>query len=196
MIKINLIPQIVKTRKVSQLPPFFFVSVVIILALVASVWMFQKHRITTMKADIASLEKTRKELKPQVESLENTLNELELKVNAINELAGQERLLWSKKFNALSDLVPQDVKFKHIYIEVKDTKKYLKIEGVSYSRSGEERVALIAKLLQALKTNKAFYEKANGEPNFGEIEFVEAAANAEKLDGWLICDFIIQMEIL
>jgi Tfp pilus assembly protein PilN len=196
MIKINLIPQIEKTKKVSQVPSFFYVAIVIILALVAGGWMFQKHRISSVKSEISTLEESKKELKPQVESLEATINDLQLKVNAINELAGQERLLWSKKLNALSDLVPENVKFTHVYIEVKDTKKYLKIEGVSYSRSGEERVALIAKLLQALKTNKTFYEKASGEPNFGEIEFMEATAKPDKLSGWLVCDFTIQMEIL
>ena len=195
MIKINLLPQLTKIKKTSQVPPFFYLAVILVGIVVFAVYTFQSSRINSMKNKIRVLQDKQKELKPRVEAVEAQLNELEQKNQAINELSGQERLLWSKKLNDLSDLTPDRVRFDHIIIETRDTKRYLKFDGMAYSASGEERLSLMARLMEALKS-KSFYYKPNGEPNFGEIEFVQANAPGEKVGGWNVVNFTIQMEIL
>ena len=125
------------------------------------------------------------------------LEELETREKAISELAGMQRMLWSKKLNELALLVPENVKFTHIFVEFKDGKNLLKLEGVSYSRSGEERVEQVSKLMKALK-NESFYNKPSGEPNFGEIEFIQIQRqdDLEKETGLIIGQFMVQMEII
>ena len=196
MIKINLLPQAEKVKKTTQAPIIVFGMVIVVAIILFIVYMFQSSQIRSLQHQIASLEKQKAELKPKMEELQSQIEEKERKVQAINQLIGQERFLWSKKLNGLSDLVPNNVKFTHIYTVSKDNKTMLRIEGVSYSRSGEERVALIAKLMDALKDSKEFYNKLNGEPNFGEVQFVSTNNEKDKDTGWLIGNFVIEMQII
>ena len=197
MIKINLLPQSERPKAVTKAPLIVVATVIIVGLIVFIMYTYQSRRINSAKIDIDVLQKKKAELDPQVQDYQNQIEALERKDKAISELSGQERFLWSKKLNELATLVPDKVKFTHVYMTTNDKKNYLKLEGVTYSKNGEERVELIAKLMDALKS-KGFYYKPNGDPNFGEVEFVQAIAAdeaKEKQTGYLIDNFVIQMEI-
>ncbi len=195
MIKINLLPQSEKPKAPPKAPIIVIGILIVVIGVVFVFYSIANTRLSSVKNDIAKLEKRKSELEPKMKDLQNQIDELERKDKAISVLAGQERFLWSKKLNELSNLVPDNVKFTHISLSNKDNKTYLKLEGVTYSKDGEERIGLVAKLMEALKS-KEFYNKPNGSPNFREIEFVQATSEEEKENGLLVDNFVVQLEII
>lgn len=195
MIRVNLLPQLEKQKRATQVPPFFLWALLAAIAIVACTYFFQQFRVTTAKRDIKRMEKELKEMSPKVASYQQQLKDLEQKKQAQDELT-RYKFLWSKKLNALSNLLPDNMKFQQIRVENRDSEKVLHIEGVSYCRSGEERTEQIGKLITALKTPD-FYNKPSGEPNFGEIQLLKATSTEEGKDmGLQVFDFAIEMVIL
>ncbi|MDI6783853.1 MAG: hypothetical protein QME64_07145, partial [bacterium] len=133
----------------------------------------------------------------KVKEIAALIEQLQRKEKAIDDLAGMQRLYWSKKLNELSDLVPQNVKVEHLYLTTDATGiRTLNIDGVTACRSGEERIKLVGDFITALqdKQRSSFYYKDDNTPNFGEIEFLSAAA--DKKDGYLLARFVIKMQII
>jgi Tfp pilus assembly protein PilN len=195
MIKINLLPQSEKPKTPSKAPVIVIAVLIVVIGVVFVFYSIKSAQLSSMKSDIAKLEKRKADLEPKMKDLEDQIDELERKDKAISVLAGQERFLWSKKLNELAILVPDNVKFTHIALSNRDNRTYLRLEGVTYSKDGEERLELVSKLMEALKS-KEFYDKPNGSPNFKDIEFLQATADEEKDSGFLVDNFIVQMEII
>lgn len=196
MIRINLLPQSEKPKAPTKAPLIVVGVLIIVLAICAVFYSILNSKLNSVNSDIAALQKRKADLEPKMKAQQIEIAELERKTTAIKQLSGQERFLWSKKLNELAIIVPDNVKFTHIGVSNKESKSYLRLEGVTYAKDGEDRVALIAKLMDALKS-KDFYDKPDGTPNFGEIEFVQATSSDEAKDSGLLVDnFIIQIEII
>lgn len=197
MIKINLLPAPVEVKKVSRVSLIVLIFILVLGAIILPLYFTSNFTVSRLNAKKASLEKEIKELEPKVESINAQLSELEARTNAIDRLAGVQRIFWSKKINELAILIPDNVYIEKIYLTTeKDGKKILQIEGASVSRSGEERIKLIGEFINALKDKSisSFYYKEDGSPNFGEIEFV--IAKTEEKENYPIANFTLKMEVL
>ncbi|MCX7919235.1 MAG: hypothetical protein N3A72_06440 [bacterium] len=197
MIKINLLPVTVKAKKVNRVPLIFLLAALVTIIIILPFYLYSKVRVTKLENQKAELERQIKELEPKVKEIAALIEQLQRKEKAIDDLAGMQRLYWSKKLNELSDLIPTNVKLEHIYLTTDETGNIiLNLEGMTACRSGEERIKLIGDFITALqdKSRSSFYYKEDNSPNFGEIEFI--SANTEKKGGYLLAKFILKMQVI
>ncbi len=136
MIRINLLPREERqTRRSIQLPKIGSVMPVLVLLLVvalfASVSVFQTLQIGRLKSDIARAEQESEKLKPQIQTIQDLTRkreELQRRLNVIADL-DKTRLQRVKLVDELSRCVPE-----HLWLtSYEETGNQVHIEGVTFS---------------------------------------------------------------
>ncbi|MBI3008483.1 MAG: hypothetical protein HYY56_03050, partial [Candidatus Omnitrophica bacterium] len=112
MIEINLLPESMRKEK-KELPKellLFFIGGFLVGILILA-WIFSSIQIIVVNGKLSRLEREWKELLPITEetsALMEKKQQLEERV-AIVETLTNGRLLWAKKLNQLSNLIPEGV---------------------------------------------------------------------------------------
>src|SRR3989338_11360816 len=122
MIEINLLPESMRKEK-KEWPKellLFFIGVFLVGILILA-WIFSSIQIIVVNGKLSRLEREWKELLPITEetsALMEKKQQLEERV-AIVETLTNGRLLWAKKLNQLSNLIPEGVWLSSISLESK-----------------------------------------------------------------------------
>ncbi|MBN2097324.1 MAG: hypothetical protein JW714_02465 [Candidatus Omnitrophica bacterium] len=129
--------------------------------------------------------------KEQVNQVKNRLNQINQKIPLIEQLIN-ERVLWSKKLNGISDLIAGGIWLNELSLEEKSPDaqgnrvQYLVLKGSAASQTKDEP-ALIGRFMQNLKNEPCFSE------DFSEIELgpikKRQIKQTEVMDFILFCRF-------
>ena len=119
-----------------------------------------------------------KPIKQEIDILKKDMNFAEDKIQAIEQLTTKTKIIWSEKFNLISNVIPDGVWLRRIFVSGQD----LEIEGSAVSKSGEEMIA-VGKFANNLKKEDRFYF------DFKDIEVT--SIKRRKIGSVEIVDFII-----
>lgn len=173
MIEINLLPlSLRKKKRKVELPPVNFIMIgggILALLLLLTISL---GACTHLKS--SRLQKTEEELnrlKPKsdkVAYLSHEKQKLEKKMAVVEQLV-DKRILWARKLNELSNLIPPQVWLKSLFVEERTLKadsgeeeterrKFLVIQGVAISRRGEESGGLkvVGDFMERIRNDNSF----------------------------------------
>lgn len=202
MIKINLLPVELRPGKKIAIPvksmSFIGVGIGVILL---CFYIMIGVRINQEKERLDALGKEYEAIKPEyekVKKLKADRDRLEAKVALMEKLIVQ-RLLWAKKLNQLSDLMPPQVWLSSLSVVSRTTTKHvdgkeisvptrmLIIRGKTYSDKGEKMVEQVGDFMRSIKEHGPFFK------DFVNVELVsterETIAKTEIMKFELTCQF-------
>lgn len=181
MITINLLPKELRPRRKITIPAkcmtFIAGGIVVILIFIH---ILVAMMINREKGKLAFLKKEYERIKPEYErvlKLKSDKENLEAKIALMDKLMAQ-RLLWSKKLNQLSDLMPPNVWLSSLSIisrpekqtvggkEVTIDRKKLLIRGKTYSGKGEKMLGQQGDFMRRIEGHEAFFK------DFENVEFI------------------------
>ena len=170
MITINLLPkQIQKERKLNTLKSLIITVAGSLLAFLLLVWILLGLNLRVRKAQFNSLNKRWKSLVPvvnEVAKLEEYKKTLEKRVRLVDNLL-HRRMLWAKKLNDISRLIPDGVWLNGLRIGQKSltgsadgiiSNKALILDSACVSLKGEEMLDLIGRFMASMKNDKGFFQ--------------------------------------
>ncbi len=190
MIKINLLPAELRPKKKTTLPvqamSLIGGGIVVILVLIhALVGM----KINQEKERLGLLKKEYEAIRPEYErvlKLKGDKERLESKMALMEKLLIQ-RLLWAKKLNQFSDLMPPSVWLSSVSVVTRAEISTLVIRGKTYSDKGEKMVEQVGDFMRRIKGHGAFFE------DFANVELVsterETIGKTELMRFELTCQF-------
>ncbi len=173
MIEINLLPISLreKGRKI-ELPPVTFIVVgggILALLLLSSAILAASTYVK--RSRLQKVEEKFKKLKPQSEQiahLKNDKQKLQKKMTVIEQLV-DKRILWARKLNELSSLIPPQVWLTSLFIEERSPetgssenetkkKKFLVIKAVAISRGEGEtgELGLVGDFMDEIRKDSSF----------------------------------------
>lgn len=173
MITINLLPKELRPRRKITIPAkcmtFIAGGIVVILIFIH---ILVAMMINREKGKLAFLKKEYERIKPEYErvlKLKSDKENLEAKIALMDKLMAQ-RLLWSKKLNQLSDLMPPNVWLSSLSIisrpekqtvggkEVTIDRKKLLIRGKTYSGKGEKMLGHEGDFMDRIEGHEGFFK--------------------------------------
>ena len=170
MITINLLPkEIQKERKLNTLKSLIITVVGSLLAFFLVVWILLGLNLRVRKARLNSLNKRWESLVPvvnEVVKLEEYKKTLEKRVRLVDDLL-HRRMLWAKKLNDISRLIPDGVWLRSLRIGQKSltgpadeviSNKALIMDSICVSLKGEEMLDLVGRFMANLKDDKGFFQ--------------------------------------
>ncbi len=170
MIVINLLPKkIQKERNLNTLKSLIIAVVGSLLAFLLLVWILLGLNLRIKKAHFNSLNKRWESLVPvvnEVAKLEEYKKTLERRVRLVDDLL-YRRMLWAKKLNDISRLIPNGVWLRNLRIGQKSltgstdeiiSNKALIINGTCVSLKGEEMLDLVGRFMATLKDDEGFFQ--------------------------------------
>jgi Tfp pilus assembly protein PilN len=89
--------------------------------------------------------------KQNLDKLASQTKDLKKKMDTLRELTSKQSIVWSKNFNTISDLLPDSVWLRRIYVEPAG----LFLEGSAYSPT-ENEINTVSLFINALKKDEAF----------------------------------------
>jgi len=154
-------------------------------------------------------------LKPKVEKAKEEYEKLVKKGRKLEEIMNpSHRVLWTRKFDLMLDLLPENVWLTNIEISEKKrreqiiekrkpgekrepgppkfrtiTERTLVIEGVTT----RGRVELIGELIHELKNSPKFMNTFDGTPIFEDVDFV--SATLEEVSGMYVLKFTLNLKM-
>ena len=140
-----------------------------LLAFLLVVWILLGLNLRIRKARLNSLNKRWQSLVPvvnEVIKLEEYKKTLERRVRLVDDLL-YRRMLWAKRLNDISRLIPEGVWLKNLRIGQKSltspadeviSNKALVMNGTCVSLKGEEMLDLIGRFMASLKDDKGFFQ--------------------------------------
>jgi Tfp pilus assembly protein PilN len=190
MIKINLLPAELRPRKKTTLPirqmAFLGGGVVAILILF---YILVGIRITQENIKYNRLKKEYEAIRPEyerVKKLKVNKERLEAQVALMEKLIVQ-RLLWAKKLNEMSDLMPPQVWLSSILVASRPEGRALIIRGKTYSSKGEKMVEQVGDFMRRITGHEAFFD------DFINVELIsterESIGKSEVMKFELTCRF-------
>ncbi|MBL7170763.1 MAG: PilN domain-containing protein [Candidatus Omnitrophica bacterium] len=190
MIKINLLPAELKPKKKTTLPvkamSLIGGGIVVILILIH---VLVGMKINQEKERLSLLKKEYEAIRPEYErvlKLKADKERLESKVALMEKLLIQ-RLLWAKKLNQFSDLMPPSVWLSSVSVVTRTETPTLVIRGKTYSDKGEKMVEQVGDFMRRIKGHGAFFE------DFVNVELVsterETIGKTELMRFELTCQF-------
>ena len=141
--------------------------------------------LVVKKIRLLRLTKHWEEIKPvkeKIDILKKDMNFAEDKTQAIEQLTTKAKIIWSEKFNLISNVIPDGVWLRRIFVSGQD----LKIEGSAVSKSGEEMIA-VGKFANNLKKEDRFY--------FDFKDIGVTSIKRRKIGSVEIVDFIITVSL-
>jgi len=190
MIKINLLPAELRPKKKTTLPvkamSLIGGGIVVILILIH---VLVGMKINQEKERLSLLKKEYEAIRPEYErvlKLKADKERLESKVALMEKLLIQ-RLLWAKKLNQFSDLMPPSVWLSSVSVVTRAETPTLVIRGKTYSDKGEKMVEQVGDFMRRIKGHGAFFE------DFVNVELVsterETIGKTELMRFELTCQF-------
>jgi len=202
MIKINLLPQELRPKKKSTLPikamSFIGGGIVAILILIH---ILVGMKINQERERLSLLKKEYEAIRPEYErvlKLKSDKENLEAKVALMEKLLIQ-RLLWAKKLNQFSDLMPPSVWLSSVFVvtrtsiqnvdgqDISVAKRTLVLRGKTYSDKGEKMVEQVGDFMRRIKGHGTFYK------DFVNVELIsterETIGKTEVMRFELTCQF-------
>jgi len=190
MIKINLLPAELRPKKKTTLPvkamSLIGGGIVVILILIH---VLVGMKINQEKERLSLLKKEYEAIRPEYErvlKLKADKERLESKVALMEKLLIQ-RLLWAKKLNQFSDLMPPSVWLSSVSVVTRTETPTLVIRGKTYSDKGEKMVEQVGDFMRRIKGHGAFFE------DFVNVELVsterETIGKTELMRFELTCQF-------
>jgi|GEM_PF-2592308 len=190
MLKINLLPPELRRKKRKKVvvfePTQTFLILVVVCELLAFTGVYLMINTTAgnkqkeLNAINAEIERLKAEVR-DVENLKSQALALEKKVQIIDELM-LSRLIWSKRLNELSNLLPENVWITSLSISTQSvaspgggppvTKKVLNLTGKVLNPPGEKAVDLVGTFMNNMKTNPSFSAV------FDEPEFISSSTES------------------
>jgi len=141
------------------------------------------------KIALIKVKKQWEEIYPQktmIDSLKKKVTGINAKIVAIEGLT-KERILWAKKLNELSDLMPSNIWISNLSYDKSGQTPSLVMEGFEAGTT-EEGAAYVARFIKAMKNNKDFFK------NFHDIELGQMKRSLigkdEVMNFKIICTFI------
>jgi len=188
MIEINLLPQELRKEKkrinikIPELPRtnLFKAAVGILCALIlihmflAGIFVIKKIRLSILTRRWEKIGPT----KEQIDTLKKDMNFMENKLRTVEQLTTKTKIIWSEKFNEISNLIPNGVWLRKIFVSGQN----LEIEGSAVSKKGEEMI-LVGKFTNNLKKEDRFYS------DFADIEV--KSIQRRKIGLVEVVDFVI-----
>jgi Tfp pilus assembly protein PilN len=192
MIDINLVPPHLRKKRKGQFLgkfnlPFEFVigccgGLLILLAAVhVLLLMLNVRRLARHK----EFQRQWERMRPDKENLDSVIGEmraLQAKYKAIEDIAGKNKLSWSRELNILSDSLPRGVWLKKIAFN----DKMLFIEGSAIAKETTEIVS-VNRLTSSLSASAEFLEY------FTDFEL--GSIQRRKIKNVEIADFVITMKL-
>ena len=183
MIRINLLPPELRKKKRKRVVTFepaqTLLVIIVVCELAACMGAYvaismkagkRQRELNSISAEIARLQKEVE----YVTRLENNAKDLQQKVQIIDNLMFS-RMLWSKKLNGLSNLLPENTWFTAFSISrPSGAGIILNLRGKILNPPGEKAVNLLGVLINNMKANLYFFE------NFSDVEFVSTSTTKEK----------------
>ena len=190
MIKINLLPAELRPKKKTTLPvkPMSLIGVGIVVILIL-IHVLVGMKINQEKERLSLLKKEYEAIRPEYErvlKLKADKEMLEAKVALMEKLLIQ-RLLWAKKLNQFSDLMPPSVWLSSVSVVTRAETPTLVIRGKTYSDKGEKMVEQVGDFMRRIKGHGAFFK------DFVNVELVsterETIGKTELMRFELTCQF-------
>ena len=190
MIKINLLPAELRPKKKTTLPvkPMSLIGVGIVVILIL-IHVLVGMKINQEKERLSLLKKEYEAIRPEYErvlKLKADKEMLEAKVALMEKLLIQ-RLLWAKKLNQFSDLMPPSVWLSSVSVVTRAETPTLVIRGKTYSDKGEKMVEQVGDFMRRIKGHAAFFK------DFTNVELVsterETIGKTELMRFELTCQF-------
>ena len=192
MIEINLLPENLRKEKkklninIPMLPKKKLFKVLIGTAGILIIGhVLLTSTLVVKKIRLLRLTKHWEEIKPvkeKIDILKKDMNFAEDKTQAIEQLTTKAKIIWSEKFNLISNVIPDGVWLRRIFVSGQD----LKIEGSAVSKSGEEMIA-VGKFANNLKKEDRFY--------FDFKDIGVTSIKRRKIGSVEIVDFIITVSL-
>lgn len=168
MIEINFLPAKYRKRNI-QLPDLsevkavpiiigafsFLIGLYLILSVILAVKTGALNKLNNEWQAMLADKQNVDEIKKEIKYFKN-------KSDFIDKLIGG-RLLWAKKLNQLSDLMPDGIWLENLELGERKSKRALILKGNVFSR-GKEETALIGDFIKSLRDNKDFFA------DFSDIE--------------------------
>lgn len=161
MIKINLLPVELRHKEKSILPLRTMALIGGgILAVLISFYILFGIRINRKEARLSELKKEYESIRPEyekVKKLKADKERLEAKVALMEKLLIQ-RLLWAKKLNQFSDIMPPRVWISSFSVRGGEQTQAIVIRGKTYSDKGEKMVEQVGDFMRRIKGHGPFYK--------------------------------------
>lgn len=187
MIELNLLPDELKIKKTKAIEFAKLPIIPVSLGLLCVLIIMHILLIFSVKISEISLAELKKQWegfspkRSQMDELKNNVKDINLKVKAIEELT-QERILWAKKLNCLSDSIHPNIWLSGLYYDKKSATPTLGLEG--FATGAEEDVG---RFMDTLENNKDFFSSLESiELGFTKRSLVD---KQEVTNFRLICSF-------
>lgn len=150
--QINLNKRDERTRELEKKRRNHLLQVFLVALIFIALFGAMVYQTRQLDAKIAHRREDLRELEAKIEALEQKADFVgKDDVLALHELDA-DRVLWSKKLAALSDITPKNVAITNIYFQ----KDRLRIEGLSKIIPGEKEFDRVVLLMDNIKNNKEF----------------------------------------
>ena len=193
MIEINLAPEnLRKKKKSSALPSALNLPQEVIVGLVGGLLALLLLVHIALQAVIffqfiqhARLNKDWESLKTDKESTDKMLTDLrtlQAKIKSIENLTTAKRIIWSQKFNDISDSIPREIWLTKVTLE----DKILTVEGSAVSKNQDQMVS-VGNFTSKLKSQKTFMK------DFSSLEV--GVIQRRKIQATELADFTVTAKL-
>jgi len=162
MIEINLLPndQKAKQKKVLDLKKIPILPIAV--GVIGSLIIVHIVLIVTIRINKIALTKVKKqweEISPKktmMDALKKRVAGINAKIGAIEGLT-EKRILWAKKLNDLSDLMPSNIWISNLSYDKSGQMPSLILDGFAAGTTGEG-ATYVARFIKAMKNNNDFFK--------------------------------------